>query len=70
MIAALGFVFSISMIALVIWPKIYLYLRDTYFGGPKRTPIGQLQASAAVHISGLDVNPDAKRIRELELRGK
>jgi hypothetical protein len=68
MMAALAFVFSVSMLALVIWPKIFLYIRDKYLGGPKQSPITMLSASPQTHVFGLDLNPDNQRIKQLEFK--
>lgn len=66
--AVLAFVFPVSMISLVIWPKIYLYIRDTYLGGPpKSNQLGMLGVGKTTHIFGLDLNdPETKRTKELE----
>lgn len=68
MLTAVTFIFSMSMVAVVIWPKIYLYFRDTYFGEPKSSgvpPIG-VNGTAGVHISGLSTSPESLRLKELE----
>lgn len=54
MYAALIFVFSVSMVTLVIWPKIYVRIRDKYFGGPpKKSVTLSVQAPGSTRVSGI-----------------
>ena len=66
-VAALAFIFSVSLVACVIWPKIYFYLRDTYFGGPGRSNVvSSLGINGSTRVSGLSLSPEAGRVVELE----
>lgn len=54
MSAALCFVFSTTMVCSVIWPKIYVYCRDKYFGGDQSRKIAvNTSGQASTRVSGL-----------------
>lgn len=52
--AALTFIFSISLVALVIWPKIYVWARNTYFGGPPKPKVSISVGKKQTVVSGLE----------------
>ena len=54
MYAALTFIFSSTLVGLVIWPKIYVQVRDRYFGGPpKKSVTLSVQTKGMTRVSGL-----------------
>jgi hypothetical protein len=68
MMAVLAFIFSLSLVCSVIWPKLYFYIRDTYFEGNSRpsamSSIGVNRGNT--RVSGVHVKPETSRTVELE----
>lgn len=62
MYAALTFVFSTSLVVLVVWPKIYVWVRDTYFGGPGRTTRVNVADPRSTRVSGLTTPSTRERL--------
>lgn len=61
MYVALAFVFSTTLVSFVIWPKIFVWFRDAYMGGPpKKTTRLTVTAPTAPRISGLQ-HPSAQQ---------
>jgi hypothetical protein len=58
--ASLAFVFPTSLVAFVIWPKIYVWARDKYFGGqPKQTvDLGAFTGQKETKVTGLEGSED------------
>jgi gamma-aminobutyric acid type B receptor len=57
--ASLTFIFPTSLVALVIWPKVYVWARDKHFGGPpkqKTSVLAVMQGENVVQVSGLSLN--------------
>lgn len=52
--AALTFIFSVSLVMLVIWPKMYVWARNNYFGGPPKPRVTISVAKSSTVVSGLD----------------
>ena len=56
MTAALGFIFSTTLVTCVIWPKIYSHVREKYFGGDtggRKTSVN-ISGQGSTRISGLN----------------
>jgi hypothetical protein len=53
MMASLVFIFSSSLVVLVIWPKVYVWARDNYFGGPPKKSTRLSIVTNQVQVSGL-----------------
>jgi len=51
--AALTFIFSVSLVMLVIWPKIFVWLRNNYFGGPPEPRMAISVTKKTTVVSGL-----------------
>ena len=54
--ACLIFIFSITLVILVIWPKIYVWARDTYFGGPPKPKTHISVKGGQSVVSGLETS--------------
>lgn len=52
--AALTFIFSVSLVMLVIWPKMYAWARNNYFGGPPKPRMSISVGKSQTVVSGLD----------------
>jgi len=53
-ITTVGFIISVSLVVLVIWPRIYTQIRDKYFGGPPSESFRRVSViKRSVHVSGL-----------------
>ncbi|CAB9498952.1 Gamma-aminobutyric acid (GABA) B receptor [Seminavis robusta] len=52
--AALAFIFSVTLVALVIWPKMYVWTRNHYFGGPPKPRMSISVGKSQTVVSGLD----------------
>jgi hypothetical protein len=55
MVASLTFIVPTALVVLVIWPKVYVWARDEYFGGPPRVSMNRLSVVAGkdIRVSGL-----------------
>ena len=59
MYVALAFVFSMTLVSFVIWPKIFVWFRDTYMGGPpKKAARLSITAPTATRVSGIQAPSD------------
>ena len=56
MFAVLCFTFSTSLVALVVWPKLFVVIRDQYFGGEKKGVQITIDGTKKVSVSGLTVS--------------
>jgi hypothetical protein len=58
--ASLAFIFPTSLVAFVIWPKIYVWARDKYFGGePKQAvDLGAFTGRKGTQVTGLGGSDD------------
>ena len=52
--AALCFIFSVTLVVLVIWPKIYVWARNNFFGGPPKPRVSISVGKSQTVVSGLD----------------
>jgi hypothetical protein len=52
--AALTLTFSVTLVMLVIWPKIYVWARNNYFDGPPKPKVSISVDKGQTVISGLD----------------
>lgn len=52
--AALTFIFSVTLVMLVIWPKMYVWARNNYFGGPPKPRMSISVGKSQTVVSGLD----------------
>jgi hypothetical protein len=54
-LASIAFIFPTSMVAFVIWPKVYVWARDKYFGGqPKQSVnLGAFTGQNKTQVTGL-----------------
>jgi len=58
MLVVLSFTFSTSLVAFVIWPKIHVWAREKFYGGPVRAqPHINLSGNTKARISGLQDGP-------------
>jgi gamma-aminobutyric acid type B receptor len=68
MMVSLGFIFSISLVVLVIWPKVYGWARDKYFSGqPKQSnhvalTLPAVSGQTTVQVSGLKSSPVRSKV--------
>ena len=65
MFAVLCFTFSTSLVALVVWPKLFVWIRDTYFedsSGSSRDVKISIATPKRVSVSGLD-NPLSSKFK-------
>lgn len=61
---SLAFIFPTSFVAFVIWPKVYVWARDIYFGGqPKQTiDLGAFTGQKETQVTGLEGSLDRSSI--------
>jgi len=52
--AFLAFSFSTSMVILVVWPKIYVWAQNEFFGGKPRTSSVSISSKSQCVVSGMD----------------
>jgi len=63
MLVVLAFSFSTSQVALVIWPKMHAWSRETFFGGvavPKR-PLINVSGGSSVRVTGVAGGGSSRR---------
>jgi len=70
MYAALTFMFSITMVIFVIWPKIYAWARERYFGGAMQNQQQQVPrinlTKPSTRVSGIDASAATTFMRSHE----